>query len=91
VEFSAAFKNGVLVQFPWEIAWENLQEILWLPKDTAGVQLPLQFQTIDLEGRIVSVVLARASHLRGNEFEFFGFLLIPNHRLRHIWQVPGKQ
>ena len=35
-------------------AWENLQEIRWVLKDTAGVELPLpKRKTIDLEGRIV--------------------------------------
>jgi hypothetical protein len=35
-------------------AWENLQEIRWVLKDTAGVELPApERKTIDLEGRIV--------------------------------------
>jgi hypothetical protein len=35
-------------------AWENLQEIRWVLKDTAGVELPQpKRKTIDLEGRIV--------------------------------------
>src|SRR5208283_151911 len=35
-------------------AWENLQEIRWVLKDTAGVQLPPPARkTIDLEGWIV--------------------------------------
>jgi len=35
-------------------AWENLQEIRWVLKDTAGVDLPRPTRkTIDLEGRIV--------------------------------------
>jgi hypothetical protein len=35
-------------------AWENLQEIRWVLKDTAGIELPLpKRKTIDLEGRIV--------------------------------------
>ena len=35
-------------------AWENLQEIRWVRKDTAGVELPPPARkTIDLEGRIV--------------------------------------
>lgn len=35
-------------------AWENLQEIRWVLKDTAGVELPSPAgKTIDLEGRIV--------------------------------------
>lgn len=35
-------------------AWENLQEIRWVLKDTAGVELPPpRRKTIDLEGRIV--------------------------------------
>jgi len=35
-------------------AWENLQEIRWVIKDTAGVELPSpERETIDLEGRIV--------------------------------------
>jgi hypothetical protein len=35
-------------------AWDNLQEIRWVLKDTTGVQLlPPARKTIDLEGRIV--------------------------------------
>jgi hypothetical protein len=35
-------------------AWENLQEIRWVIKDTTGVDLPPpERKTIDLEGRIV--------------------------------------
>src|SRR5271165_6180019 len=35
-------------------AWENLQEIRWVLKETAGVELPPPARkTIDLEGRIV--------------------------------------
>jgi hypothetical protein len=35
-------------------AWENLQEIRWVLKDTVGVELPLAARkTIDLEGRVV--------------------------------------
>jgi hypothetical protein len=35
-------------------AWDNLQEIRWVLKDTAGIELPAPARkTIDLEGRIV--------------------------------------
>jgi dsDNA-specific endonuclease/ATPase MutS2 len=35
-------------------AWENLQEIRWVLKDAAGIELPAPARkTIDLEGRIV--------------------------------------
>src|ERR1700679_736969 len=35
-------------------AWENLQEIRWVVKDTVGVELPPPARkTIDLEGRVV--------------------------------------
>jgi hypothetical protein len=35
-------------------AWENLQEIRWVLKDTTGVELPPPVRkTIDLEGRLV--------------------------------------
>jgi hypothetical protein len=35
-------------------AWENLQEIRWMLKDSAGMELPPPGKkTIDLEGRIV--------------------------------------
>ena len=35
-------------------AWENLQEIRWVLKDAAGVELPPpERKTIDLEGRLV--------------------------------------
>lgn len=35
-------------------AWENLQEIRWVLKDTTGVEIPPPARkTIDLEGRLV--------------------------------------
>jgi hypothetical protein len=35
-------------------AWENLQEIRWVVKDTTGIEFsPPARKTIDLEGRIV--------------------------------------
>jgi hypothetical protein len=35
-------------------AWDNLQEIRWVLKDTAGIELPAPARkTIDLKGRIV--------------------------------------
>jgi hypothetical protein len=35
-------------------AWENLQEMRWVLKDTVGVELPPPARkTIDLEGRVV--------------------------------------
>jgi hypothetical protein len=35
-------------------AWDNLQEIRWVLKDTAGLELPPPARkTIDLEGRLV--------------------------------------
>jgi hypothetical protein len=35
-------------------AWENLQEIRWVLKDTAGLEVPPPARkTIDLEGRLV--------------------------------------
>jgi hypothetical protein len=35
-------------------AWENLQEIRWVLKDTTGIELPPPARkTVDLEGRIV--------------------------------------
>jgi hypothetical protein len=35
-------------------AWENLQEIRWVEKDTLGIELPPPARkSIDLEGRIV--------------------------------------
>ena len=35
-------------------AWENLQEIRWVLKDAAGIELPPPARkTIDLEGRLV--------------------------------------
>jgi hypothetical protein len=35
-------------------AWENLQEIRWVLKDSAGMELPPPaMKTIDLEGRLV--------------------------------------
>jgi hypothetical protein len=35
-------------------AWENLQEIRWVLKDAAGMELPPPVKkTIDLEGRLV--------------------------------------
>jgi hypothetical protein len=42
-------------------AWENLQEIRWVLKDTTGVELsPPGRKTIDLEGRIVKDGVRRA-------------------------------
>jgi hypothetical protein len=41
-------------------AWENLQEIRWVMKDTCGIELsPPAKKTIDLEGRVVKDVSAR--------------------------------
>jgi hypothetical protein len=34
-------------------AWENLQEIRWVVKDTVGIEQPPARKTTDLEGRIV--------------------------------------
>lgn len=42
-------------------AWENLQEIRWVLKDTAGMDLPPPARkTIDLEGRLVKDGVRRA-------------------------------
>jgi hypothetical protein len=42
-------------------AWENLQEIRWVVKDTTGTALPAPARkTIDLEGRIVKEGVRKA-------------------------------
>ena len=42
-------------------AWENLQEIRWVLKDTTGVELPQAARkTIDLEGRVVKDAVRKA-------------------------------
>src|ERR1700692_3325742 len=42
-------------------AWENLQEIRWVVKDTVGIELPPPARkTIDLEGRVVKDGLRKA-------------------------------
>jgi soluble cytochrome b562 len=46
-------------------AWEVLQEIRWVLKDTAGVELPApKRKTIDLEGRVVKDGVRRAMRER---------------------------
>src|ERR1700731_4680803 len=42
-------------------AWENLQEIRWVLKDSAGMDLPpAAKKTIDLEGRVVKDAVRKA-------------------------------
>lgn len=42
-------------------AWENLQELRWVLKDTTGIELPAaERKTIDLEGRIVKEGVRKA-------------------------------
>jgi hypothetical protein len=42
-------------------AWENLQEMRWVLKDTAGMDLPPpDRKTIDLEGRVVKDGIRKA-------------------------------
>ena len=58
---SLACKNFKICSTNWEAsrrsrkgAWENLQEIRWVLKDAAGVELPPPARkTIDREGRLV--------------------------------------
>jgi hypothetical protein len=48
-------------------AWENLQEIRWVLKDTTGMDLPPPGKkTIDLEGRIVKDGVRKALKDRQN-------------------------
>jgi hypothetical protein len=48
-------------------AWENLQEIRWVLKDTAGIDLPpAARKTIDLEGRVVKDGVRKAITDRQN-------------------------
>lgn len=51
-------------------AWDNLQEIRWVLKDTAGIELPGPARkTIDLEGRIVKDGVRKAVTDRQNALE----------------------
>jgi hypothetical protein len=44
-------------------AWENLQEIRWVLKDSAAMEIPkLARKTIDLEGRLVKDGVRKANH-----------------------------
>jgi hypothetical protein len=48
-------------------AWENLQEIRWVLKDTAGIELPPPGRkTLDLEGRLVNDGVRKATKDRQN-------------------------
>jgi hypothetical protein len=48
-------------------AWENLQEIRWVLKDTTGMDLPPPARkTIDLEGRLVKDGVRKAIRDRHN-------------------------
>jgi hypothetical protein len=48
-------------------AWENLQKIRWVLKDTAGMELPPPARkTIDLEGRLVEDGVRKAIMDRKN-------------------------
>jgi hypothetical protein len=51
-------------------AWENLQEIRWVLKDTAGVELPPPARkTIDAEGRLVKDGVRKALTQRRTALE----------------------
>ena len=51
-------------------AWDNLQEIRWTLKDTAGIDLPAPARkTIDLEGRIVKDGVRNAVKDRQNALD----------------------
>src|SRR5208337_3333190 len=51
-------------------AWDNLQEIRWTLKDTAGIDLPAAARkTIDLEGRIVKDGVRNAVKDRQNALD----------------------
>ena len=48
-------------------AWENLQELRWVLKDVAGIELPPPARkTIDLEGRLVKDGVRKAVAERQN-------------------------
>jgi hypothetical protein len=48
-------------------AWELLQEIRWVLKDTAGIEFaPAARKTIDLEGRMVKEAVRKALKDRQN-------------------------
>src|SRR6478736_4062141 len=48
-------------------AWENLQELRWVLKDVAGIELPAPARkTIDLEGRLVKDGVRKAVADRQN-------------------------
>ena len=54
-------------------AWDNLQEIRWVLKDAAGIELPAPARkTIDLEGRIVQEGVRNA--VKDRQIALDGFL-----------------
>jgi soluble cytochrome b562 len=67
-------------------AWENLQEIRWVLKDSTGVELPpAARKTIDLEGRLVKDGVRKALKNRQNA------LTDLVHAIRECRKVAEKQ
>jgi hypothetical protein len=53
--------------------WDVLQEIRWVLKDTAGVEIPPPARkTIDLEGRLVKDTVRKALKDRQNAYTTMG-------------------
>jgi hypothetical protein len=63
-------------------AWENLQELRWVLKDVAGIELPSPARkTIDLEGRSVKDGVRKAVADRQNA------LIDLVHAVREYWRL----
>jgi hypothetical protein len=67
-------------------AWENLQEIRWVIKDSVGIELPPPARkTIDLEGRIVKDGVRKA--LRDRQLAVAELV----HAIRHFRQIADSK
>ena len=65
-------------------AWENLQEIRWVIKDTCGIELPPPARkTIDLEGRLVKDGVRKALRDRQDALQRVGGCLCGCTRIWH--------
>jgi hypothetical protein len=64
-------------------AWENLQKLRWVLKDTTGIELPAaERKTIDLEGRIVKDGVRKAIGDRQLALEGLVYAIREYRRLR---------
>jgi len=67
-------------------AWENLQEIRWVLKDTTGIELPPPARkSIDLEGRVVKDGVRKA--LRDRQLGLTELV----HAIRHFRQIADSK